>query len=197
MSKLCALVLGKALIDRAVDLLTDMAGKTLPRPATGGGKLLDPLLFQALAQLRLAAALLPVALLALSQLAMKGPVVLAGRGGHEVGDAHIHAVHRGRWRGLYWDDLIITEGQPPAVPALVEGDAGVDGLAFERLAVIGRQLDGEPQLLAECERADREPVVKGRVLRGFEDDHIGVGLDAGLRERRDVPLAPHGFFGVC
>ncbi len=30
----------------------------------------------------------------------------------------------------------------------------------------------------------------------MEDDHIGVGLDASLPQRRDVPLAPRGFLGL-
>jgi len=41
-----ALVLGKALVDGAVDLLAYMAGETLPTLAAGRGKLLDPFLLQ-------------------------------------------------------------------------------------------------------------------------------------------------------
>ena len=88
-------VLGKALVDRAVDLLTHMAGEPLPALAARGGELLDPFLLQALAQFGLAPPLLPVALLSLAQFPVKGAVVLAGTGREEVGDAHIHADHRG------------------------------------------------------------------------------------------------------
>ena len=109
----------------------------------------------------------------------------------------VHADHWGRWGGVYRDFLVIAEGQPPAITALVEGHAGIDGLVFECLAVIGSQLDRDQHLLAEFERADREPVVKGRVLRGFEHDDVDVGLDAGLPEHRDVPLAPRWFLCPC
>jgi hypothetical protein len=186
--KLVALVLGKALVDRAVDFLAHMPGETLPCATARGGKLLDAFLLQAFAQLRLAPPLLAVA---------EGAVVLAGTGRNEVRDAHVHADHRGRRGGVDRDFLVIAEGHPPAITALVEGHAGIDGLSFERLAVIGSQLDGDQHLLAEFQRADREPVVKGRVLRGSQCDNIDVGLDAGLPQHRDMPLAPRGFFGPC
>ena len=64
--ELCALVLGKALVDRAVDLLAHMTGETLPALTAGRREFLDAFLFQALAQFGLAAALLPVALLSLA-----------------------------------------------------------------------------------------------------------------------------------
>src|SRR5712692_5586936 len=82
--KLCALMLGETLVDRPVDLLADVAGETLPALAAGGGELLDPLLFQAFAELGLAAAFLAVALLPLAELAVKRAVVLACTGGQEV-----------------------------------------------------------------------------------------------------------------
>src|SRR6266852_1202318 len=82
--KLCALMFGKTLVDRAIDLLTNVAGETLPALAACGGKLLDPFLLQAFAQLRLAPPFLPVALLSLTKLAVKGAVVLAVAGGDEV-----------------------------------------------------------------------------------------------------------------
>src|SRR6266849_5973609 len=104
-----ALMPGKALVDGAVDLLAYMAGETLPTLAAGGGQLLRPFLLQASAQLGLAPPLLAVALLPLSEFAVKGAVVLAVAGGDEVGDAHVHANHRGRRRGLYRNHLIITE----------------------------------------------------------------------------------------
>ena len=92
---LCALVLGKAPIHRPVDLLFDMPDEALPTLAARRGKLFDPFLFQALAQFRLAAALLPVALLSFPQLAVECPVVLAVAGGEKVGDAHVYPNHRG------------------------------------------------------------------------------------------------------
>src|SRR5258708_5137513 len=89
--ELAALVLGKALVDRAVDLLAHMAGETLPRAAARGGKLLDAFLLQAPAQLRLAPPLLPVTLLSLPQFAVKGAIVLASPGRDEVRNPDIHA----------------------------------------------------------------------------------------------------------
>src|SRR5216683_8000210 len=94
-----ALVLSKALVDGAVDLLAYMAGETLPASACGGGQLLRPFLLQASAQLGLAPPLLAVALLTLSEFAVEGAVVLAGACGQEVGDAHVHPDHRSRRRG--------------------------------------------------------------------------------------------------
>jgi len=173
--ELAALVLLKALVDRAVDLLAHMASQALPALAAGGGELFDPFLFEACPQFGLAPPLLAVALLPLSEFAMKGAVVLPFAGGQEVGDAHVHADHRGRWGGVDRDDLVVGERHPPAIIALVERHAGIDGLAFERLAMVGSQLDWDQQLLAEFQRADREPVVKGRVLGGFELDDVGVG----------------------
>ncbi|GAC1351004.1 MAG: hypothetical protein NVSMB27_38970 [Ktedonobacteraceae bacterium] len=87
-------MLGKALIDRAVDLLTDVAAETFPAPASRR-EFLDPVLFEALAQFGFAPPFLAVALLSLSELAMKRAVVLARAGGHKVGNADIYADHRG------------------------------------------------------------------------------------------------------
>ena len=135
--ELAALVLGKALVDRAVDRLPHVAGEPLPALATRGGELLDPFLLQTSAQFGLAPPLLAVALLPLPQFAVEGAVMLAVARGEEVGDAHVHADYRGRRRSVNRDDLVVTECQPPAISALVEGDAATDGLAFERLAVVG------------------------------------------------------------
>ena len=55
--ELCIRMLSKALVDRAVDLLLHMPDETLPAFTTRGGELLDPFLFQAPAELRLAAPL--------------------------------------------------------------------------------------------------------------------------------------------
>ena len=82
--ELGALVLSKALVDRAVDLLAHMAGETLPALAAGRWEFRDPLLLETLAQPGLAAAFLPVALLSLSEFPVKGAVVLAGTGRQEV-----------------------------------------------------------------------------------------------------------------
>src|SRR5260370_27978597 len=123
--ELVALVLGKALVDCAVDRLPHVPGEPLPALAAGRGKLLDAFLLQARAQLRLAPPLLPVALLSLAQFAVEGAVVLAVARRHEAGDAHVHADHRGRWGGVYRDFLVITEGQPPAISALAESRAGL------------------------------------------------------------------------
>ena len=98
------------------------------------------------------------------------------------------------WTGNH---LVVRERQPPAITALIEGHAGIDGLALKRLAVIGSQLDRDQQLFAEFQGADLEPVVKGRVLRGFEHGDVDVGLDAGLPQRRDVPLVPDWFCRLC
>ncbi len=141
--KLCLLMPGKALVDRPVDLLTDVTGEALPASACGGGQLLDPFLHQALAPLGLAPPFLPVALLSLSQFAVKGAIVLAGACGQEVGDAHVHPDHRGRWRGLYWNHLVVGESQPPVIASLVQSNAGIDGLARARLAVVVGQPDGD------------------------------------------------------
>jgi hypothetical protein len=195
--ELAALVLFKALVDCPVNRLPHVPGEPLPALAAGGGELLDASLLQALAQLRLAPPLLPVALLPLSEFAMEGAVVLPVAGRQEVGNPNIHADHRGRRRGVDQDDLVVGERQPPAISALVEGHTGIDGLVFERLAVVGSQLDREQQLLAECERADLQPVVKGRVLGGFELDDVGVGLDAALSQRGNVPFFPGWFLCPC
>ncbi len=190
-------MLSKALVDGAVDLLAHMAAQTPPALATRGGEFLDPLLFEALTQLRFASPLLPIALLPLSQFAVECPVVLAVACRDEVSNPHVYADRRGRGFCVYWNHLIVAQGQPPCtITALVEGHAGIDGLALEHLAVVGSQLDGDQQLPAECERADLEPVVEGGVLGGFKHSHVGVGLDAGLPEHRDIPLAPRWFFGV-
>ncbi len=87
-------MLGKTLIDRPIYLLTDVPAEPLTALATGGRKLLDPLLFETLAQLRLAPPLLTITFLSLSQFAVKGAVVLARTGRDKVGNAHIHANHR-------------------------------------------------------------------------------------------------------
>src|SRR5438105_2699044 len=173
-------MLGKALVDCPVNLLAHMASEALSALAAGRGEFLDAFLFQAIAEFGLAAAFLAVTLLAFSQFAMKGAVVLAIRSSHKVSNAHIHADHRGLWFSLERNDFIVGEGQPPAIPTLVEDHARVDGLARKRLAMVRRQLDRDKQLFAEFEGADFEPAVKGGVLRGFEDNDVGVGLDAGL-----------------
>src|SRR5712691_5067025 len=61
-----ALMLGKALVDRAIDLLTDVAGKTFPALAAGRREFLDTLLLQALTELGLAPPFLSVTFLPLS-----------------------------------------------------------------------------------------------------------------------------------
>src|SRR5205807_2639497 len=82
-------------IDRSIDLLAHMAAQAASAGTTGGRKLFHSLLFQAGPQLGFAAALFPVAFVALGQLAMKGPVLFAGAGGHKIGDTHIDAYTRG------------------------------------------------------------------------------------------------------
>ncbi len=115
----------------------------MPALAASGGKCLDPFLFETLAQLGFAPPLLPVALLPLTQFAMKGAVVLARARGHKVGNPHIDANHRRRWLSLDWYHLIVTECQPPTSVTLIEGNtgiegnAGIEGLAFHCLAMIG------------------------------------------------------------
>jgi hypothetical protein len=113
-------MLGKTLVDCVVDPLTDMTGETLPASACGGGEFLDPFLFQALAQLRLAPPFLAVVLLALSQFAMECPVVLSSAGGDKVGNTRINTDHRGRWRGLHAHDFI----RPPPADTPVLPDMG-------------------------------------------------------------------------
>ena len=73
--KLGAFMLRKALIDCPVDLLLDMPDQALPALIARRGEFLNAFLFQALAEFRLPAALLPISLLSLAQLAMEGPVV--------------------------------------------------------------------------------------------------------------------------
>ncbi len=46
-------------------------------------------------------------------------------------------------------------------------------------------------------RADLHPIVKGRVLRGFKRHDIGIGLDAGLPQRGNVPFFPGWFLYPC
>src|SRR2546426_12374200 len=101
---------GKTLIDRAVDLLTDVAGETLPALAAGGGKLLDPFLFQTLAEFGLASPFLAITFLSCAETPVKGAVALAVAGGEKVGNADVHADHRSRWRGLDGNHLIIAQG---------------------------------------------------------------------------------------
>ena len=43
------------------------------------------------------------------------------------------------------------------------------------------------------EGADLQPAVKGRILRGYEYNNVGIGLDAGLVQGRNVPLLPAGY----
>src|SRR5947207_780106 len=124
---------------------------------------------------------------------MKRAVALAVARRQEVGDADIYADHWSRGFGLCRDYLVIRESQPPAVIALIDGHAGIDGLALKGFAVVGCQLDGHQQLLAEFQGADLEPVVKGRVLRGFKDGDVDVGLDTYSPQHRDIPLVPDWF----
>src|SRR5438270_813976 len=119
-----------------------MTGQALPALATSGGQFLGPFLFEALAQFGLAAPLPAVALVPLTQLAVEGAVVPPVASGQEVGDAHVYPDHRGRGRSLDADHLVVTESQPPERPALVERHAGIEGLVFECLAVVGGQFDG-------------------------------------------------------
>ena len=116
-------MLGKALVDRLVDLLPHVAGEALPALAAGGGQLLDAFLFKACPQFGLAPPLLAIALLPLAQLTVKGAVVLAVAGRQKVGNAHVHADYWGR--GSVWtaNHLIVAEGEPPAIPTLVERHA--------------------------------------------------------------------------
>ena len=130
---------------------------------------------------------------------MKGAVVLAGAGGHKVGNAHIDPHYWSIGVGVHRHALIIGEGQPPSILALVERYAGVelphlpclwvDDLFF----VIRCQLDRDKQLFAKIEGADLESVAKGGVVRGFEYDDVGIRLDAGLAKRGNVPLLPGRF----
>jgi hypothetical protein len=177
--ELRARMFGEALVDRPVDLLAHVAGQALPTSACGRGQLLDPFLLQAFAELLLAPAFLAVALLPLSEFAVKGAVVLPVAAGQEVGNAHIYADHRGRWRSLYPDHPMVTEGQPPAIPAFVERHAAIEGLSGKRLAVIVGQLDRDQQLFAKFERADAE---EGHVLLAERQVDLGE-----LVERSQLP----------
>ena len=195
--KLCAFMLSKALIHRPVDLLLDMPDEALPTLVARRGQLFDPLLFQTLAELGLAAALLAVSLLPVTQLAIERPVVPTIRGGQEVGNADIHPDHRSIGCGVNRHDLIIGKRQPPhAILALIELHAGIELPHLPRLwvgdlfFVVRRQLDGDKQGLAEFQSADLEPVVKGGVVRGFKRNDVGVRLDAGLSKGGNVPLFP-------
>jgi len=169
-----------------------MAGEPLPAPAAHGGKLLDAFLFQALAQFGLAPPLLPVALLSVAQLAVKGAIMFAVAGGEEVGNAHIYAHNRGSWLRMNLHDFIVAEGKPPLTSPLVESHARVEGLARQHLAMVICQLDGYPDGLPFLKGTDPQPVVKGRILRRFKGNHIDIGLDASAPQGRRVPCAPGG-----
>src|SRR5450631_3567187 len=56
---------------------------------------------------------------------------------------------------------------------------------------------GNEKLLTKYKRTDREPVIKGRVVRGFELHDIGISLDTGLLKGRDIPLTPFWFSRSC
>src|SRR5712692_9925512 len=68
------------LVDRSIDLLTDMATEALAAFAACRGQLFHPLLLQTGAEFRLAPPLLSVTFVPLGQLAMKGSVLVARRG---------------------------------------------------------------------------------------------------------------------
>jgi hypothetical protein len=199
--KLCAFMLSKALIHRPVDLLLHLPDEALPTLAARRGQLCDPLLFQTLAEFGLAAALLAVSLLPVTQLAIERPIVPTIRGGHKVGNADIHPDHRSIGCSMNRHALIIGKRQPPhAILALIELHAGVELPHLPRLwvsdlfSVVRRQLDGDKQGLAKFEGADLEPVVKAGVVRGFKRNDVGVRLDAGLSKGGNVPLFPGWFF---
>src|SRR5450755_1247061 len=147
-----------------INLLTHMPCKTPPAFTASRRKLLHTLLFKTRSQFGFAAALLPVTLLSLAQLAMKSSVVLAVARREKVGNAHIDTDHRGSCLGLYGDYLVIGEREPPAVSPLVQGRAGVDGLTFERLTTIVCQLDWYLDGFTLLKRANSQPVVEGRIL---------------------------------
>lgn len=100
------------LVDRTVDCLADVACQSFVRERR---QFRGTLLLQAGAQFGFATALLPVALVALRQLAPKRAVLVAQTGGQEAGNADIHP-HRRRNRIAGWDGvLVIGQLQPPAV----------------------------------------------------------------------------------
>src|SRR5450755_1065062 len=131
-------VLIQADIDRTIDLLAHMMHEPLPALAARGGQLLHALLFEARSQFGFAAALLAVTLLSLTQVAVKGAVVLTVAACQEVSDADINADHLGIWLGLDSDLLIIGESEPPAIGAPVQSHATVDGFTCQYHTMIRR-----------------------------------------------------------
>src|SRR5690348_16564393 len=114
------MMLSKARIHRTVDLLTHMTSKALPASACGRRQFLDAFLFEAFAQFGLAASSFSVALLPLTQLAVKGAVVLPVAAGNKVGNADIEADHRSSGFGMNRHGFIVRKRQPPFILALIE-----------------------------------------------------------------------------
>src|SRR5579859_3387185 len=111
------------LIDGSIDLLPDVASQALIGQRW---QTLDALLFEAGAQLGLTAAFLAIALVPSGQLAMKGAITFAGRGGQEVCDADIDPDHRRLISRYLFDLRVHRERQPPAGGFACQRHAGVD-----------------------------------------------------------------------
>ncbi len=154
----------QTLIDRTIDLLTHVSCQALSTPAAGGGELFYALLFEARPQFGFAAALLSITLVAVSQFAAKGAVVLAVARGQKVGDTHVYPDHRGSGLGMDLYPLIVGEREPPALPAFVERHTAVERLVLQGFTVVVCQLHRDQQLLTKVQRADPEPVVKAGIL---------------------------------
>ena len=192
------LFLGKTLVHGTVDLVLDMPDQSLARAAAGGGQLLCPLFLEARPQFRLPATFGTVPLVTGTQVLVEGAVLLACRGGDEVGDPHVDA-HDGCIRErLHGHVLVVREGEPPNTLPLVELYAGVEcsplvGLGVgESFLVVGSEFDRHGDGLALGERADREPVIIGRLAGGLQLDDIRVGLNAGLSQGGHIPFTPLG-----
>ncbi len=59
--------------------------------------------------------------------------------------------------------------------------------------MVGGEFDWNTQGMAFVQSGDAQPVVEGAVLRRFDDNHVGIGLDAGDAQDWEIPFVPGGF----
>ncbi len=191
------------LIHCIVDFLLDMPDQPLPGTTAGRWQLLHTFLLQAGAQFRFPAALGSIPFVARTQIFVEGAVVLARAGRDEVGDAHVNAHDRRiGWR-LHGHFLIVGEREPPQSLALIELHTGVElsrqmGFRVHQLFfVVGSEFDGNLHGLTLGERADRQPVIIGRIAGLLQFDHVDIGLNAGFAQGGYIPFVPYRLCGFC